>query len=130
MKASTALHLSTLTAALQYTYGDINNATRAAQTIHEAHRLAKALRARYEAACSYPWANTPAYEKRTEKMEAKLCKLLEAVGFNITQSHALDIVPVHGPNGLPLWAALQRDPRGWPLILSIGGRVESVGGEV
>ena len=26
--------------------------------------------------------------------------------------------------------ALQRDPRGWPLTLSIGGRVDRVGGEV
>lgn len=117
MKTQTALHLSTLTA---YLTAQGTPPREAAQTIHEAHRLAKALHARYEAQCSYEWANTPEYEKRTDKLEAKLCATLEAAGFS-----SYETPPSNG-----LHYALQRDPRGWPLILSISGRVDYVGGEV
>jgi len=125
MKTATALYLSELTAALHYTYGTFKNTAHTAQTIHEAHRLAKALHARYVATCNHAWANTPAYEKRTDKLEVKLCKLLEMAGFVACPGHTI------GNTGTPPLAyALQRDPRGWPLTLSIYGRVDSVGREV
>lgn len=123
MKTQTALHLATLAVALDRHLGG-NPSNNPAQTIHSAHRLAKALRARYEAQCSYEWANTPAYEKRTEKLEAKLCAMLEAAGF-VRVDYWKEVMPRDR-----LAYALQRDPRVWPLILSIGGRVDRVGGEV
>ena len=76
---------------------------RIATTVRDLQKLAASLRKRYEAACSYEWANTPAYERRTERMEAKAA---EFAPFNtmgrLTVEH-------------------QRDPRGWPLILKLRG---------
>jgi len=45
-------------------------------------RMAESLRKRYEATCSYPWANTPAYEKRTETAERKLLAEVAALGLH------------------------------------------------
>jgi hypothetical protein len=63
--------------------------------------IAASLHKRYEAACSHEWANTPAYERRTERLEAKAAELapFQTMG-RLTVEH-------------------QRDPRGWPLILKL-----------
>jgi hypothetical protein len=121
MKTATALHLSKLVVYLDrhLSGNSINNP---AQTIHEAHRLAMALHKRYVEACNYERANTPAYKKRTEKLEQKLIRHMQAAGFELVeQDYEL---PYYG-----LYFNLQTDPRGWPLILNIGGRVNRVGGE-
>lgn len=73
-----------------------------AARVYKLSRIARSLHKRYEAACSYEWANTEAYEKRTESLELKAMQ----VGLD------LDVVVTH-----------QRDPRGWPLIIySRGGK--------
>lgn len=69
-------------------------------------RLAASLHKRYEAACSYEWANTEAYEKRTDQLEKKALMLAAelCVGLEI-----------------------QRDPRGWPFIFNTGERETRLG---
>ena len=76
---------------------------RVATTVMDLQRMAASLHKRYEAACSYEWANTPAYERRTERMEAKAAAFapFQTMG-KLTVEH-------------------QRDPRGWPLILKLRG---------
>lgn len=54
---------------------------------HIAHRLIRAaasLHKRYEAACSYEWACTEAYEHGTERKEAAVTKLLAIYGLKAT----------------------------------------------
>lgn len=64
--------------------------------VRQLAKIARSLHGRYEAACSYEWANTPAYERRTERLEVHAAQIGEALG--VTVEH-------------------QRDPRGWPVIV-------------
>lgn len=67
--------------------------------VQAAQGYAAQLHKRYEAMCSYEWANTDKYERRTEKLEA----LVAALAVNlpgVTVEH-------------------QRDPRGWPVIVKL-----------
>lgn len=45
-------------------------------------RAAESLRKRYEAECSYEWADTEAYRKRTETQERNLVARVEALGLH------------------------------------------------
>ena len=72
-----------------------------ADTVHGLARLAASLHRRYEAACSYQYANTEKYERATERREAKARDLAAKIP-GLTVEH-------------------QRDPRGWPLILKLDG---------
>jgi hypothetical protein len=76
---------------------------RVTSVVMDLQHMAASLHKRYEAACSYEWANTPAYERRTERMEAK----------------AADLAPFQTMGRLTV--EHQRDPRGWPLILKLNG---------
>lgn len=67
--------------------------------VHELAKLARSLHSRYEAACSYDWACTDKYEKRTDKLEAQAEALAADIGVTI---------------------GFQRDPRGWPMIIKAG----------
>lgn len=71
---------------------------------------AKILQKRYENACNYEWACTPKYEKRTEKIEANTIAAFVSLGLPRTDT-----------------LALQRDPRGWPLIFKIAGHEMRLG---
>ncbi len=82
-------------------------AYRIAKAVHDLARFGRQLHRRYEAQCSYAWADTDAYRTRTERLEAKALKIAEA--------HRIDL-------------ELQTDPRGWPLILRIGGAELRLGG--
>ena len=75
---------------------------RVASVMWELQKLAASLHRRYECACSYEWANTDKYERRTEKLETKC-------------AHIATLVP-----GLEV--EHQRDPRGWPLVIKMNGR--------
>lgn len=79
--------------------------------VEDLDKMGAALRRRYEAQCSYEWANTEAYEKRTDKMEAKL------------QNMATEFV-----KGTSIGVKLQRDPRGWPVVIGICGSEFYLGG--
>jgi hypothetical protein len=59
-------------------------------------KIASQLHKRYEAACSYEWANTEKYERRTENLEGKAREIADKLGVFLEH---------------------QRDPRGWPIIL-------------
>lgn len=69
------------------------------RNVQELATLAKSLHRRYEAACSYKWANTDKYRKCTENMENNAVKLASDIGLTL---------------------GLQTDPRGWPFILRVG----------
>lgn len=45
--------------------------------------LGRKLKLRYENTCSYEWANTPAYEKATDRLEALARELAASAGLNI-----------------------------------------------
>lgn len=77
-------------------------AYRIACAVQAAQKIAASLHRRYEAACSYSYANTDAYERRTERLEAKAADCFRAVP-GVAVEH-------------------QRDPRGWPLILKLDGK--------
>lgn len=62
-------------------------------------KLARQLHKRYEAMCSYQWANTEKYERATDRLETKAGILAEEIGIAI---------------------GFQRDPRGWPLVFKVG----------
>src|ERR1700691_158861 len=62
-------------------------------------RGATSLHKRYEAICSYEWANTPAYERATEKKEATLLALAKDAG----------LIDVH----------FGRDPRGTTMVVKV-----------
>lgn len=70
-----------------------------ARHVQELQKIASSLHKRYEAACSYSYADTDAYRKRTLNLERKALDPAEALG---------------------LYVEYQTDPRGWPLILSSG----------
>ncbi len=77
------------------------------RAVAKLQRIASSLHKRYEAACSYEWANTEAYEKRTERLEWKAGELAEAIGVQVE---------------------FQRDPRGWPMsIKTLGGYETRIG---
>ena len=70
-----------------------------ASFIEDLDKMGAALNRRYLASCNHKWATTEAYEKRTDKMEDKLCKMVaDFSGVVVT---------------------LQRDPRGWPVVITI-----------
>ena len=68
--------------------------------MHDLARVGRQLHNRYEASCSYAWACTKRYEARTDRLEAAAQALAAAVNVR---------------------SELQRDPRGWPLILQLAG---------
>lgn len=74
------------------------NTYKIASGVAELARIAGSLHKRYENACSYQWANEPAYEKRTANLEAKAAKVAKGLGIELE---------------------LQTDPRGWPLICKV-----------
>lgn len=69
------------------------------RAVYDLQKIAGQLHKRYEAACSYEYANTDRYNKRTENLESKAVSIGKEIG--VTIGH-------------------QRDPRGWPLIVAIG----------
>ena len=69
------------------------------QGVQKLASIAKALHKRYENSCSYQWACTDKYEKRTDTLEGQAVQVGQEMGITI---------------------GLQRDPRGWPLIARIG----------
>lgn len=72
---------------------------RIANTLQNLQIIAASLHRRYEAACSYEWANTDKYIRATERLEGKALVTATAIP------------------GLSL--EFQHDPRGWPLILKL-----------
>lgn len=84
-------------------------------------RAGATLHTRYEAACSYEWADTPEYERHTEKREATLLRTAKDWGMNITTD-----CNERRPG---VWVRLQTDPRGWPVVLYINGREHRLGGK-
>ena len=76
------------------------------RTLMKLQKIAVSLHKRYEADCSYQWADTDAYRARTERLEFKAGELVEALGLKIQH---------------------QRDPRGWPLILNVAGAERRIG---
>lgn len=69
-------------------------------------KLASSLHKRYEAACNYEWANTDKYEEHTARLEQKAAAL--GVELEVKVDH-------------------QRDPRGWPLVITVGDKEERLG---
>lgn len=80
---------------------------RIATAVQDLARMGRQLHHRYEASCSCEWACTDRYERQTDRLEAKV------------QTRAAEI-------GLTL--EFLRDPRGWPLILRLGGHEYRLGG--
>ena len=80
---------------------------RIARAVHDLQKMGQQLHRRYEAACSYPSASTEDYEKRTTRLEDKA---------HDTAANAR------------IALAYQRDPRGWPLIITINGSEHRIGG--
>lgn len=62
-------------------------------------KIARSLHKRYEASCSYEWATTDKYNRATDRLEDKA----QSIGIN-----------------LGVTIGLQRDPRGWPVIVKTG----------
>ena len=79
------------------------SAYRIARSIHDLHKLGRALHRRYEADCSYAYADTPKYRKRTSIIEDHVCDAAAAARLTV---------------------GFQRDPRGWPLVLVFSGNAE------
>jgi hypothetical protein len=100
IKEARAKAAFTLTAAIARAHPDLS-AARIGAAIYDLQRAAVSLHRRYEAACSYQWANTDAYERRTEKLETFAAKRAQGV-VGLTVEH-------------------QRDPRGWPIIVKLDG---------
>lgn len=80
---------------------------RIAQSIHDVQKIGEQLHRRYEAQCSYPWANTERYQKRTEALEAKADTAAAFGGLTVE---------------------FQRDPRGWPIIVKFPNTECRLGG--
>lgn len=75
------------------------------RTVQSLAVAAKSLQKRYENECSYEWADTDRYRKRTENLEKKIGELFAAL--NLPAECTMEI---------------QGDPRGWPLKFIISGR--------
>lgn len=73
-------------------------------------RAGSILHTRYEAECSYEWADTDKYRAETENRENKIIKEL-------------------AKHGLLSCLDFQTDPRGWPLVLTLDGREYRLGGK-
>lgn len=71
------------------------------RVVSDLARHARSLHNRYEAACSYEWANTDKYQARTDYIEGLVMGIAEDNGLTI---------------------GFQRDPRGWPLVIKIDGQ--------
>ena len=69
-----------------------------ARNLAKLQRLSVTLRKRYEATCSYPWANEEKYLNQTEKYERKAQELGQEIGLVI--DHQQD------PRGCALWFTL------------------------
>ena len=76
------------------------------RNVAKLQRLASSLHKRYEDACSYEWACAEGYKKRTGKLEERVCELAKELGVVL---------------------ALQRDPRGWPVIVTVAGKETRLG---
>ena len=74
-----------------------NNPVMLSRNLCKLHKIAVSLRNRYEAVCSYDWANTDDYLKKTEKLEIKAESLAQEIGLK---------------------ACHHRDPRGVSLTLT------------
>lgn len=132
MKKETVEHLLTVAAQLSRDLPG-TSAYQWARFVYQANTMAASLQRRYEAACSYAWATTDAYTKRTESLEHKLVRLCAQAGFQVVENWAIT-----GDGGAfrltdeelakGTYCALQTDPRGWSLILRFGGRVDRLGG--
>lgn len=102
ISTSQARATAALSIAVQIGRIDPNAPTpRIANVVDKLQRLARSLHKRYEAACSYEWANTPEYERKTERTEEKAAQLARTIPGLVVEH--------------------QRDPRGWPLILKMDG---------
>jgi len=62
-------------------------------------KLASSLHKRYEADCSYQWADTDQYRARTAKLEAQAQAIAKEMAIGLE---------------------FQRDPRGYPFIVKLG----------
>ena len=76
---------------------------RIARDLAKLQRLAVTLRKRYEAECSYGWANAEKYTRDTERHEVKAVVIASSLGLK---------------------TELQRDPRGCAIKLFIAEREE------
>lgn len=70
-------------AALIASKGDLSKSVMIARNIAKLQRLSVSLRKRYEAQCSYQWADTPDYETRTANLESKARILGQEIGIVI-----------------------------------------------
>lgn len=98
IQAERTLAMLNLTAEIVKTNPDckIYDVTRGVQSLG---KIARSLHKRYEAMCSYEWANTEKYEKATDSLEDRAQGIADALGITL---------------------GLQRDPRGWPIIAKAG----------
>lgn len=72
---------------------------------------AKALHARYEADCSYQWADTDKYRKATDNLERKIVNAIEQIAsVTFKKGHQNFLV-----------VEFQHDPRGWPVTIKTTG---------
>ena len=71
-----------------------------ARNLAKLQRIAVSLRKRYEAACSYQWADNDAYRARTASLQQKAVMLGQEIGLDIKH---------------------QEDPRGAPLSFTLRG---------
>lgn len=72
------------------------------RTVQALAKAAKSLHKRYENECSYEWADTDRYRKRTENLERHIAELF--AGLKLPSDCTMEI---------------QGDPRGWPLIFTL-----------
>ena len=91
-------------------------------------RAGAALHTRYENECNgFPFdkdgSYAAKYEAATERRERSLIEKAKEQGFTECASFETDT------KRLGLFVALQRDPRGWPVILVIEGREYRLGGK-
>jgi hypothetical protein len=82
---------------------------RLAKAIHDLQKTGEQLHRRYVADCSYQYADTDKFRRRTEVLE--------------DQAHETAA-------NARLTLGFQRDPRGWPLIITINNREYRIGGAV
>jgi len=80
---------------------------RIARAIHDLHQIGRQLHRRYEASCSYAWADTDAYRDRTERLEQRAIAIAKDAQLEIE---------------------LQGDPRGWPIIVKTNHGDLRIGG--